>query len=392
MLEKMEWPKWKTIVLILLIIIISLSLYILLNDNFSLLNLNPFRKSKLNVLVAGYDSSINGPPRADTIIVASINLNTNKIGLLFIPRDTRVQINGHGYNKINSAHAYGGIELLNETVEDFLNIKLDYYLETDFKGFEEIIDQMGGINIHINKRLKYVDKAGGVNINLPPGDVHLDGEKALQYVRYRGDKLGDIGRVSRQQKFIEALMKKATSPNIILNLPSIYNEVMDSVNTNIPIKDITPFVKLAKNADLNNLKTEMIPGSPEYINGISYWIADGEGLEIMVNNLIRSKEYIQNNQYYITILNGNGISGLASEVGEELEKYGFNIKDISNADNFNYQETMIYYKPGNKNTAEGLKDVLGGQLEQAEDIKVDFQVILGENFTNNVIAKKEEQN
>jgi anionic cell wall polymer biosynthesis LytR-Cps2A-Psr (LCP) family protein len=128
MLEKMEWPKWKTIVLILLIIIISLSLYILLNDNFSLLNLNPFRKSKLNVLVAGYDSSINGPPRADTIIVASINLNTNKIGLLFIPRDTRVQINGHGYNKINSAHAYGGIELLNETVEDFLNIKLDYYL------------------------------------------------------------------------------------------------------------------------------------------------------------------------------------------------------------------------------------------------------------------------
>jgi len=392
MLEKMEWSKLKTIALILLIIIISLSLYIFLNDNFSLLNLNPFRKSKLNVLVAGYDSSINGPPRADTIIVASINLNTNKIGLLFIPRDTRVKVNGHGYNKINSAHAYGGIELLNETVEDFLNIKLDYYLETDIKGFEEIIDQMGGINIHINKRLRYVDKAGGVNINLPPGDVHLDGEKALQYVRYRGDKLGDIGRVSRQQKFIEALMKKATSPNIILNLPSIYNEVMDSVNTNIPIKDITPFVKLAKNANLNNLKTEMVPGRPEYIKGISYWIADGDGLEIMVNNLIRSKEYIQNNQYHITILNGNGISGLASEVGEELEKYGFNIKDISNADNFNYEETLIYYKSGNKDTAEGLKEVLGGKLEQHEDIKVDFQVILGENFTNNVIAKKEEQN
>ena len=392
MLEKLAWSKWKTIVLILLIITITLSLYILLNDNFSLLNLNPFRKSKLNVLVAGYDSSINGPPRADTIIVASINLNTNKIGLLFIPRDTRVKINGRGYNKINSAHAFGGIELLNETVEDFLNIKLDYYLETDFKGFEEIIDHIGGLNIHINQRLRYVDKAGGVNINLPPGDVHLNGEKALEYVRYRGDKLGDIGRVARQQKFIEALMKKATSPNIILNLPSIYSEVMNSVNTNIPIKDVTPFVKLAKNADLSKLKTEMVPGRPEYIDGLSYWIADEEGLEIMVNNLIRSKEYIQNDQYYVTILNGNGISGLASEVGEELEKYGFNIDDISNADNFNYQETLIYYKSGNQDTAEGLREILGGKLEESEEIEVDFQIILGENFTNNVIAKKEEQN
>lgn len=392
MFKKIEWTKWKTIALILLIIIISLTLYILLNDNFSLLNLNPFRKSKLNVLVAGYDSSINGPPRADTIIVASINLNTNKIGLLFIPRDTRVQIKDRGYNRINSAHAYGGIELLNETVEDFLNIKLDYYLETDFQGFEEIIDLIGGIDIHINKELKYVDKAGGVNINLPAGDVHLNGEKALQYVRYRGDKLGDIGRVSRQQKFIEAVMKKATSPKIILNLPSIYSEVMNSVNTNIPIKDVTPFAKLAKRVDLNKLQIEMVPGRPEYINGASYWIADEEDLEIMVNNLIRSKEFIQNDQYYVTILNGNGISGLANEVGEELGKYGFNIEDIRNADNFDYQETIIYYKSGNKSRAKGLKDVLGGKIEESEEIEEDFQVILGENFTNNVIAKKEEEN
>ncbi|MFO7815885.1 MAG: LCP family protein [Halanaerobiales bacterium] len=391
-MEKLKMTKWKIIGLILLIIIISLVLYILLNDDFSILNLNPFRKSKLNILVAGYDSSINGPPRADTIIVASINLNTNEIGLLFIPRDTRVKVNGHGYNRINSAHAYGGIELLNETVEDFLNIKLDYYLETDFQGFEEIIDLIGGIDIHISKPLEYIDEAGGVNINLPAGDVHLNGEKALQYVRYRGDKLGDIGRVSRQQKFIKAVMKKTTSPQIILKLPSIYSEVMNSVNTNIPIKDVTPFAKLAKKADLNNLKTEMVPGRPEYINGASYWIAEEEALDIMVDNLIRSKEYIHNDQYYVTILNGNGISGLASGAGKELEKYGFNIEDTRNADNFDYQKTIIYYQSGNKDIAEGLRDVLGGKLEESEEIEEDFQIILGENFTNNEIAKKEESN
>lgn len=391
MFDKLKKINWKMIGILLLLVIISLSLYILLNDDFSLVSLNPFRKSKLNILVAGYDSSINGPPRADTIIVASVNLDTNSIGLLFIPRDTRVQVNGHGYDRINASHAYGGISLLKETVEDFLNIKLDYYLETDFQGFAEIIDQIGGLDIHIDKPLHYVDKAGGLYIDLPAGNVHLNGKKALQYVRYRGTR-GDIGRVQRQQKFVQALMKKAVSSQVIFNLPGIYKEVMDSLNTNIPIKDITPFVKLAKNADLSNMKTEMVPGRPEYINGASYWIPEKESLQIMVNNLIRSKEYIQNDQYYVTILNGNGVSGVAGEVGEELEKYGFNIEKIANADNFNYQDTIIYYQDGNKKVANGLKEILGGQIQKSEEIEQDFQVILGQNFIQNKIAKKEEEN
>lgn len=391
MLERIKQINWKIVGILFLILIISLSLYILLNDDFSLVNLNPFRKSKVNILIAGYDSSINGPPRADTIIVASVNLNTNSIGLLFIPRDTRVKVNGHGYDRINASHAYGGIELLKETVEDFINVKLDYYLETDFNGFAKIINLLGGIDVHIDRPLHYVDKAGGLYIDLPAGNVHLDGKKALQYVRYRGTR-GDIGRVSRQQKFIQAVMEKATSSQVILKLPSIYKEVMDSVNTNIPVRDITPFVKLAKKANLNNLKTEMVPGRPEYINGASYWIPDNDSLSIMVDNLIRSKEYIQNDQYYITILNGNGVSGVASEAAEELKKYGFNINEVANADNFDYEETIIYYKDGNKKIANGLKDILGGSIEKSEELDTDFQVILGKKFVKNQLAKKEEIN
>jgi len=387
MLERLKNINWKIVGIFLLIVIISLSLYILLNDEFSLVNLNPFRKSKMNILVAGYDSSINGPPRADTIIVASVNLDTNNIGLLFIPRDTRVKVNGHGYDRINASHAYGGIDLLKETVEDFLNIKLDYYVETDFQGFAEIINLIGGIDITIEKPLHYVDKAGGLYIDLPAGNVHLNGEKALEYVRYRGTR-GDIGRVARQQKFIQAVMEKAVSSKVLLNLPSIYKEVMDSVNTNIPLKDVTPFAKLAKKTNLNNLKTEMVPGRPEYINRASYWIPTEEDLKIMVNNLIRSKEYIQNDQYQITLLNGNGVSGVAGEAAEELEKYGFNIKEVANAKDFNYQETIIYYQNGNKKVARGLKDVMGGKIEKNEEIEVDFQIILGQNFVENQIAKK----
>jgi len=389
MLKKINW---KIIIIVVLLIIISLYLYIFFNDDFSLLDLNPFKKSKLNIIVAGYDSSINGPPRADTIIVASINLSNNKIGLLSIPRDTRIKINGHGYGRINAAHAYGGIDLLNETVEDFLNIKLDYYLETDFKGFENIIDTIGGIEVTINKPLHYIDKAGGLYIDLPAGNVHLDGDKALQYVRYRDDTLGDIGRVARQQKFIEALMEKITSTNNILKLPSIYNELMSTVNTNIPFKDVTPFLKLAKNINMHNLKTDMVPGTPEYINGASYWIPDQDSLNIVVDSLIRSKEYIQNDQYYITILNGNGVSGAANKAADELKKYGFNIEKISNADNFDYQQNIIYYHKENKKIATGLQEILGGNIEKMKESKVDFIIVLGQQFINHEIVEREEIN
>jgi len=389
MLKKINW---KIIIIVVLLIIISLYLYIFFNDDFSLLDLNPFKKSKLNIIVAGYDSSINGPPRADTIIVASINLSNNKIGLLSIPRDTRIKISGHGYGRINAAHAYGGIDLLNETVEDFLNIKLDYYLETDFKGFENIIDTIGGIEVTINKPLHYIDKAGGLYIDLPAGNVHLDGDKALQYVRYRDDILGDIGRVARQQKFIEALMEKITSTNNILKLPSIYNELMSTVNTNIPFKDVTPFLKLAKNINTHNLKTDMVPGTPEYINGASYWIPDQDSLNIVVDSLIRSKEYIQNDQYYITILNGNGVSGAANKAADELKKYGFNIEKISNADNFDYQQNIIYYHKENKKIATGLQEILGGNIEKMKESKVDFIIVLGQQFINHEIVEREEIN
>lgn len=390
MLKKFLIQNWKYILLLsILFIILSTTAYILLNDDFSLLDLNPFRDSKLNILVAGYDSSINGPPRADTIIVASVNLNTNQVGLLFIPRDTRVEINGHGYNRINASHAYGGIELLDETVEDFLSIKLDYFIETDFKGFEEIIDLIGGIDLHIERPLHYVDEAGGLYINLPAGDVHLNGERALQYVRFRGDKLGDIGRVSRQQKFVDAFINKATSSQNIIKLPSIYKEVMNSVNTNIPLQDIKPFVELAKDIELDKITTEMVPGRPEYINGASYWIADQESLDILVNNLIRSKEFIENNKYQITILNGNGISGTASNLSEELQKYGFKINKIGNADNYNYEQTIIYYK-GLKSNADGIQEIIGGRIEKKEDIDSDLQIILGKDYINNDKTIEEE--
>ncbi len=369
------------VALIFILILLGISISFLLNDDFSAVKEDPFSTSKLNILVAGYDSSINGPPRADTIILASLDLKTKDIGILFIPRDTRVEIPGHDVGKINASHAHGGIELTDKTLEKFLDIPIDYYLETDFNGFAKIIDAIGGVNINIKRQLHYEDEAGGVDIDLPAGNVHLDGEEALDYVRYREPIKGDIGRVERQQKFVQAVVDKILKPDIIVKLPNIYNEIMDSVNTNIPIKDISPFIKLGKNMDLSHLETAMLPGKPEYVNGISYWLPKQEEVKVVVDNLIRSKEYIKNSKYDIAIYNGNGKVGLAGDVADKLRKYGFNILYIANADRFNYEKTIIkYYDKEAEKTVNGIKKLLGGEINYIEDDKKGIHIIIGKDY------------
>lgn len=370
---------------LILVIIIGFLLAFIFNTDFRALKLNPFKSSKLNILVIGYDSSINGPPRADTILLASIDLKTREVGVLSIPRDTRVSIPGHGVNRINAAHAFGGIDLTVQTLESFLNVPIDYYVETDFDGFARIIDAIGGVELTIKEPLHYVDKAGGLYIDLPAGRQKLNGEEALEYVRFREELKGDIGRIERQQKFLKAMVKSLLNPDIIVKLPAIYKETRKAVNTNIPIQDISPFIHLIKDMKMEQFKTVMLPGEPKYINGASYWIADREKLEILVNNLIRSKEYITNSRYQISILNGNGVPGLANRLASEMEKYGFKIGKVANADNFNYKQTLIkYFDTRDKKIALGIRRLIGGKIVyqgiEEDEEKDNLEIVIGADY------------
>ena len=378
------------VISIIFLVIIGLISSFILNDDFSALEGNPFSTSRLNILMVGYDSSVNGPPRADTIIVVSIDLDTKEVGALFVPRDTRVKVPQHGLDRVNASHAYGGIKLTDKTLESFLDIPIDYYVETNFDGFARIIDALGGVKINIEEPLHYVDEAGDLYIDLPAGEVQLNGEEALEYVRYREPTYGDIGRVERQQKFVRAVASKVLQAETVVKLPKIYREIKKAVKTNIPLEDVSPFVKLAKNMDLNSIETAMVPGKPKYINGASYWLPDEEKLEIVVKNLIRSKEYIKNSHYHISIYNGNGEPGLAGNLADKLNKYGFKINHIANADNFKYQHTIIkYYDKSHEEVVRGIKQLLGGKLKYINQEKQGIKIIVGENY---LIQKEKEKN
>lgn len=241
---------------------------------------------KATIMIMGVDPREleHDKGRSDTLMIATVDPDTEKVSLLSIPRDTRVRIPRYGYDKINAAYAYGGERLTKRTVEDFLGVSIDNYILIDTRSFVKIIDAVGGIDIDVEKRMRYEDPwddDGGLYINLYPGMQHMDGKTAITYVRYR-DEEGDIGRIERQQKFMKACMDKLTSPSIIIKIPSLVSEVMAAIKTDLSTTDLIALAGTIVNARKNGLVTEMVPGKPMYIDEISYWIPDLSAMRMII--------------------------------------------------------------------------------------------------------------
>ena len=230
----------------------------------------------INFLILGVDERDEDVGRSDTIVVLSTNLATKRIGLTSIPRDSRVEVPNHGETKINHAYAYGGVLLTKQVVEKTLNIKTDNYIVFNFQSFKNIIDLLGGIDIDIEKDMYYrddYDVDGGLLIDFKKGPQHLNGQHAMEYVRYR-DEEGDIGRVRRQQTFLNALLSKVTSPEIIPKLPRLTAEILRSVKTDIAFDDFVKYISFLKPNQKYETKAIMASGNPEMIDDLSYWILD----------------------------------------------------------------------------------------------------------------------
>ena len=229
---------------------------------------------KKNIVVMGCDIRKDDVGRSDTLFVVMLDKSNKNATLLSVPRDTRVKIKGHGWDKINAAFAYGGHKLTQETVQDFLGIKLNNYVVVDFQGFKGLVDAVGGVDIIVEKRMYYYDPYANFEIDLKPGKQHLDGKTAMQYVRYR-DEEGDIGRIRRQQKFMMALYQEIASKNIIAKVPGVSKQIMSMVKTDLSLKEMVELGNVMRDMmEKDGMKMSMVPGEPEYIDGISYWIPD----------------------------------------------------------------------------------------------------------------------
>lgn len=232
---------------------------------------------KKNIVVLGVDErpSEEDTGRSDTLFVVMLDSDNNNVSLLSVPRDTRVKIPGYGWDKINHAFAFGGHKLTQQTTEELLGIRINNYVMIDFKGFKGLVDAIGGVDIEVEKPMSYYDEWDGFTIDLAPGMQHMDGDKAIQYVRYR-DEEGDIGRIRRQQKFLKAVYSKVTSVEIIPKLPALVEQANKMVDTDLSIGDMMDLAQALHGMmeKQGGLHAAMVPGLPEYIDGVSYWIPD----------------------------------------------------------------------------------------------------------------------
>ncbi len=244
---------------------------------------------RTNILLLGVDARPGeSKSRADTMIVASIDPKLNKVALISIPRDTKIEIDGDPAAKINSANVVGGPELAVEKVSELLGENIDYYVEMDFKGFAKIVDTLGGVNINVDQRMYKPSE----DIDLKAGQQLLNGEQALGFVRFRGYVMGDIERTAHQQAFLKALGKELLKPKNIVKLPSLAREVNRNIDTNLRLSDMLKMATWAPGFNSGSIIAQTLPGyfldkRDAYGNLTqSYWVADKTKTEGLIEKML----------------------------------------------------------------------------------------------------------
>ncbi|MBD2871231.1 LCP family protein [Paenibacillus arenilitoris] len=255
---------------------------------------------RVNILLLGGDArglDEGQTARSDSILVASFDPVTKKAHLFSVLRDTYVDIEGHGRGRINSALTLGGYPLAMKTVGDLLGLDIQYYVYTDFEGFKALIDTIGGIYFDVEKDMHYTDNADGnrYDIDLEKGYQLLDGDKALQYVRFRHDAMSDFTRTERQRNFLQAVAKELQSTWNIIRMKKILESVEPYVDMNISVNDMLKLGQLGVKSHVAG--TTQIPPmeliSDEKVSGASVIaISDEEELKAYVELTLQQDDTI----------------------------------------------------------------------------------------------------
>lgn len=295
----------------------------------------PFSPRRQNILLLGVDSNGAGSDmwegtRSDTIIVVNLDPRTHTVKAISIPRDSKVYLpDNKGIQKINSAHALGGVNLVKKTLRETFGIKIDKYIIVHDEAVEKIVDALGGIPIYVEKPMKYNDYSGKLHINLNKGNTVLNGKQAVGYLRYRKDGLGDIGRTQRQQWFIKSLLEKLHSPQTIAKIPEVLKVCKTYIKTDMSFYELSQYAAFAKSVDKNKMELATLPGAPNQKGYISYWILDPQKTQEVINRMIyRDKPSVEGVRFKAGIMYSPLKEKEAEAIKERLTELGFEVNTL----------------------------------------------------------------
>jgi len=378
-------------------------------------------ESRVNVLFIGVDHrgwlTDQGPPLADTLILATYDPQSQSVAMLSIPRDLWVDLPGLGYHKINQSYQMGeatnypggGAAMAMQTVEQLLAVPIHFYVLVDFEAFVRLVDEIGGVKVDIPEGI-IVDPLGDNNTKfLQPGVQTLPGDIALAYARNRDTAGSDFDRAQRQQQVIMAVRDRVISfqilPTLISKAPILYTELSDRISTNFNVRQIFDLAWDIQQIPEERVRRYII-GHDQVVETFSY-----EGMAILqpipdallqlrdevfstapppspteIANL-SLEELVTAEAASVSVRNGTLTVGLAARTDAYLQSKGIVAAEVTNADQL-YQQTTIFDYRGKPKTVEYLAQVFGvvpSRLYHSYDPNSPFDVviILGDDWAAN---------
>ncbi len=336
-------------------------------------------EGRVNILLLGVgDSGHAGAKLSDTMMVLSIDPQTNDVAMLGIPRDLWVNVPRFGYSKINAAHAYGeqlneggGPDMAKKVVSTALGVPIHYFIRTDFTAFRQAVDTVGGVDVTVEQALYDSEYPCEKNANyscgfsMKAGPQHLDGATALRYVRCRKGNCGDdFGRAKRQQQVLAALRTKALNLKTLLDptrLGGLVDTVGDNIRTDLQLTEIQRLVEITKKLDTTKMVNAVLDNEDNGTNlvrtanigGASVVVPTaGIGNYTAIQRFVRSifvDGYIKQEAARIQVENGTMKVGLALSAANILKSYSYNVVSTVMADRATYATTQIIdYSAGKK--------------------------------------------
>lgn len=402
-------PKWLKVTIITLLVVANLGLLGFIwaiqtgntllgganTDDEVVEFLDPASGEELIFLVVGSDSREGlddlsnfgraGGARGDVVMLVRADAS-GAAQMLSIPRDLRVEIPGHGTDKINAAYAFGGPSLMVETITANLGIRVNHYVEIDFVGFRDLIDEVGGVELSFPNAAR--DAKSGLDV--AAGTQVLDGDQALAYARSRSYQelqngswvsvdANDIGRTQRQQDVMRALMSRLKSPSSITEAGDIAGAMARHMTIDGSLAEASPASLFwdFRGVLTGSIEGVTLPTTTDNIGGVSYQIADQPEADAVLANF-RSGEPFANQPLRVEVLNGNGMPGAAGDMSDRLESLGFEVERIGNADSSTYEQTTVIVPEGSEDGAR-ITSALGfGVVEFGTvDSRYDAVVIAG---------------
>ncbi len=302
---------------------------------------------RTNILLLGVDNAGENK-RSDTMMLMSVAPD-RRVALLSLPRDLRVKFNGE-FHKLNAAYALGGPGLARRVVSSLLGVNVPFYITLNYTGFKHLIDAIGGVTITVDEAMRYDDNRATppLHIDITPGTQKMDGKTALDYVRFRNDPAGDIGRIARQHKLISALLHEGMQNQDLHTLHSLVQNVYPYLHTDLSLIDLYDLAKFLHGIDSHHITMATLPTTPVTIDKVDYLEPKVVKTEALIARMIKGIDILTPGQVKVAVFNGNGKRLTATTTADYLKARDFAITKVANAESFGYDHTYIVVLTDNK--------------------------------------------